>query len=113
MRKQMFTLSVVVAFSCVFAQTTFADQNVTDIRVSHRHGQTFVTWKDVAEGEAGASVRYSLYCSERPITEQALPDLKPAIDGIPNNSGKHYGYHMSIRVTLGRWHSPMNLPKMK
>ncbi len=30
----------------------------------YRNGQTFVTWKDAAEGEAGARLRYSLYRSD-------------------------------------------------
>ena len=65
--------------SCVFANTAAAELSVTNIQVAHRNGQTFVTWKDVAEGDAGADYRYSLYCSERPITEANLGSLKPVI----------------------------------
>jgi hypothetical protein len=71
-----------------------ADLNVTSIRAIHRDGQTFVTWKDVVEGERGADYRYTLYHSDSPITAATMAGLKPAIDGIVNNSGKHYGYHM-------------------
>ncbi len=81
-------------------QSAAAEMNVTNIQTIHRDGQTFVTWKDVAEGEAGAGFRYSLYCSERPIIEAHLNDMKPVIHGIVNNSGKHYGYHMFLRRRL-------------
>ena len=49
-----------------------ADQEVTDIRAVHRHGQTFITWKDAAEGADGAKYRYSLYRSEHAITADNL-----------------------------------------
>ena len=35
-----------------------APGEVTEIKAACRNGQTFVTWKDVAEGEAGAKYRY-------------------------------------------------------
>jgi len=78
----------------VVVNVSAAEMNVTNIRANHRDGQTFITWTDVAEGEQGAGFRYSLYCSDRPITESNLKDLKPVIHDIVNNSGKHYGYHM-------------------
>ena len=49
---------------------------------------------DAAEGEEGANYRYSLYCTDRPITDASLANLQPVIHSIVNNSGKHYGYHM-------------------
>jgi len=45
----------------VATRLTAAELNVTDVQAIHRNGQTFVTWKDVAEGEAGADYRYKLY----------------------------------------------------
>jgi hypothetical protein len=98
-RRNMKTTLLTVVF-CVLARPAVAELNVTDIQAIHRHGQTFFTWKDVAEGEAGAEYRYSLYSSERPITDSNLADLKPVIHGIVNNSGKHYGYHMFAQTRL-------------
>src|SRR5437867_1552365 len=49
-----------------------AAAEVTDIRAVCRHGQTFVTWQDVAAGEEGARYRYGLYRSNRPITADNL-----------------------------------------
>ncbi len=77
-----------------------ADVSVTNIKTLHRDGQTFVTWKDALEGEAGADYRYDLYVSDRPITQASLADLKPAIHGLVNNSGKEYGYHMAAKRRL-------------
>ena len=57
----------------------------------HRHGQTFVTWKDVAEGEAGAKFRYSLYRSDQPITADNLAKAELCYHGVLNNSAKLFG----------------------
>jgi hypothetical protein len=40
---------------------------VSGVSAVCRHGQTFVTWKDAAEGEAGAAFRYAVYRSDQPI----------------------------------------------
>ncbi|QDU92534.1 alpha/beta hydrolase family protein [Lignipirellula cremea] len=77
-----------------------AELQVSGIRVLHRDGQTFVTWKDVAAGEVGAGYRYSLYESEQPLTDDHLAELRPVIEGIVNNSGKHYGYQMFLARRL-------------
>lgn len=45
---------------------------VTGIKAVYRNGQTFVTWKDAADGAAGALLRYSLYRSDQPITPENL-----------------------------------------
>ena len=50
------------------AGLTPGDLKVTGIRLVSHHGQTFVTWKDAAEGEEGAGLRYVLYRSASPIT---------------------------------------------
>ncbi len=65
---------------------------VTDIQAVHRNGQTFVTWKDAAEGEAGAAFRYSLYRSDKPITADNLDAAELCYHGVPNNSAKQFGY---------------------
>ncbi len=68
-----------------------ADLEVTGIAVVHRHGQTFITWKDVAEGEAGAAYRYSLYRSDRPITADNLAQAELCYQGVLNHSAKLFG----------------------
>ena len=68
-----------------------ADVGVTGIQAVHRHGQTFVTWKDVAEGEAGAPFRYALYRSDRPITPDNLAQAELCYRGVLHNSAKLYG----------------------
>jgi len=64
---------------------------VKGIAALHRHGQTFVTWKDAAEGEPGAGYRYSLYRSEQPITAATLPQAELCYHGVLNNSARLYG----------------------
>jgi hypothetical protein len=89
--------TLLMVATCVLVQpVAAAELRVTNIQVVHRNGQTFVVWKDVAEGDAGAGYRYSLYRSERPITEDNLAVLRPVIRQLLNNSGKHYGYHMFL-----------------
>jgi hypothetical protein len=76
---------------CVILLAAPAEVAVTGIQAIHRDGQTFVTWKDAAEGEAGASFRYALYRSPKPITQQNLAEATLCYDGILYNSGKLYG----------------------
>lgn len=64
---------------------------VTGINVIHHHGQTFVTWKDVAEGEAGAQYRYTLYRSPHLITQTNLAKADVCFQGVLNHSGKLFG----------------------
>jgi hypothetical protein len=64
---------------------------VTDIRAVHRHGQTFVTWTDVAAGEQGAKYRYSVYRSDEPITQANLARAERVVCGVLNNSAKLFG----------------------
>ena len=70
----------------------------TDAKAVSRNGQTFVTWKDAAEGEAGAKYRYSLYRSDRPITKENPGEL--CYGGILNNSAKQFGYAFTIKDRL-------------
>jgi type 1 glutamine amidotransferase len=65
--------------------------DVTGVKVVHRHGQTFVTWKDAAEGEAGAAYRYSVYRSDRPITAGNLGQAERCCQGVLNHSARLFG----------------------
>lgn len=78
---QLFLVPVLVA----------AEFEVTGIRAVHHHGQTFVTWKDVAEGEAGASFRYSLYRSDETITDANLNEAELCFSGVLNHSARLFG----------------------
>src|SRR5688572_23426651 len=73
-------------------------QTVTDVKAVTRHGQTFITWKDAAEGEAGARFRYSLYRSDRPITRDNPGEL--CYPGVLNNSAKLFGYAFTMKDRL-------------
>ena len=77
-----------------------ADPEVTGIQAVHRHGQTFVTWTDVAEGEAGAKFRYSLYRSEQPITADNLDRAELCYHGVLNNSAKLFGHAFNPKDRL-------------
>lgn len=68
-----------------------AQPTVTGIHAVHRHGQTFVIWKDLAEGEEGAKYRYSVYRADWPITQENLPQATLCVSGILNNSAKLFG----------------------
>jgi pimeloyl-ACP methyl ester carboxylesterase len=81
------TLATLLGASPVAA----ADLEVTSIQAICRHGQTFVTWKDVAEGEAGAGFRYSLYRSDKPITQDNLAGAELCYHGVLHNSAKLFG----------------------
>jgi hypothetical protein len=77
-----------------------AEVAVTNIQAVHRHGQTFVTWKDAAEGEAGAKFRYSLYRAEQPITAKNLPDAELCYRGVLPFSAKLYGSAFNLKDRL-------------
>src|SRR5262245_5487722 len=77
-----------------------ADVEVTGIQAVHRHGQTFVTWTDVAEGEAGAKFRYSLYCSRQPITAENLDDAELCYRGVLNHSARLFGTAFNAKDRL-------------
>ena len=72
---------------------------VANVRAVCRNGQTFVTWKDVAEGEAGAQFRYSVYRSEKPIAPD-LANAERCMTGVMNNSAKLFGeaFYMKDRL---------------
>lgn len=73
---------------------------VTGIKAVHRNGQTFVTWKDAAEGEAGAKFRYSLYRSDQPITPANLAQAELCYPGVVNNSAKQLGNAFNAKDRL-------------
>ena len=70
-----------------FAQTAAP---VTNIQAIQHDGQTFITWKDAAAGQAGERYRYDLYRSTAgPITDLDRATLVQR--GIYNNSGQLLG----------------------
>lgn len=71
------------------------DLEVTDIKVTHKNGQTFITWKDIAEGEEGAKYFYSIYRSDSIITEENKG--KPYSYNILNNSGILFGGAFNVK----------------
>jgi|GEM_PF-755919 len=78
--------------SCLSAGLVVGEEvAVTGIRAVHRHGQTFVTWRDAGEGQAGANYRYSLYRSSEPITQEKLARAQLCYRHVLNNSTKLYG----------------------
>jgi hypothetical protein len=70
---------------------------VTGLRVVHRHGQTFITWNDLAVGEEGAKFRYSVFRSSRPITADNLNQAEPCGQGILNNSARLFGTAFTMK----------------
>ncbi len=84
-------LSVLLATFLASAAARADGPHVTAIKAIHHDGQTFVTWTDAAEGEAGAKFRYSLYRSDRPITQDALGQAELCYRGVLNNSAKQFG----------------------
>jgi pimeloyl-ACP methyl ester carboxylesterase len=77
-----------------------ADPEVRGIRAAHRDGQTFVTWADAAEGEAGAKFRYSLYRSDGPITADNLKTAELCYHGVLNNSARLFGTAFNAKDRL-------------
>ncbi|HOX07461.1 MAG TPA: hypothetical protein PK280_13745 [Planctomycetota bacterium] len=94
------TLAVLTA--TLLLSPALAAGEVTDIKAVCRNGQTFVTWKDAAEGEAGAKLRYALYRSEAPITQGNLDQAEKRIWGIVNNSAKLYTFSFNGRLAVDR-----------
>lgn len=96
MRHTMCVLWIITATHAAFG----GEPEVRDIRAVHRHGQTFVTWKDVAEGEAGAKFRYSLYRSPQPITADNLKGAELCFHGVFNNSARLFGSAFNMKDRL-------------
>ena len=97
----MSSLAVVVLIVAGGVGSAEAERpRVTGIRAACRNGQTFVTWKDAAEGEAGSAFRYALYRSDRPITRESLAKAELCYGGVLNNSAKRFGaaFRMTDRL---------------
>lgn len=90
----------VVAFLAGASAARAGELEVTTIQAVHRHGQTFVTWKDVAEGEEGSKFRYSLYRSDRPITADNLDKAELCYHGVLNCSAKLFGHVFNMKDRL-------------
>ncbi len=87
--------------SCVWLSTALGlAGEVTGIKAFCRAGQVFVTWKDVAEGEAGTKYRYSVYRSDQPITQANVAQAQPVIQGILSNSCKMLGMDLTTKDRL-------------
>jgi hypothetical protein len=100
-----------LCFATLFFAATAraADLEVTGIQAIHRHGQTFVTWNDVAQGEAGAAYRYSLYRSEQPITAANVAGAELCYRGVFNHSARLYGtaFNSKDRLDVSKGFSVM------
>ncbi|MEX0704854.1 MAG: hypothetical protein WD069_22335 [Planctomycetales bacterium] len=97
----MLHLCTLMTAALLAAPEAGADQlRVTGIRAEHRHGQTFVTWKDVADGEAGSGYRYSLYRSDQPITADNLDQAELCYHGVLNNSATQFGHSFMMKDRL-------------
>jgi hypothetical protein len=94
--RPIWTLAVLVVASAASA----AEAEVTAIQTVHRHGQTFVTWKDVAEGEVGSKYRYALYRSDQPITADNLDKAELCYHGVLNCSAKLFGHAFNMKDRL-------------
>lgn len=77
-----------------------AEPSVTSLKAVCRNGQTFITWKDAADGEAGATYRYALYRSEAPITRENLARAELCYQGVPNHSGMQFGIAFYAKARL-------------
>ncbi|MCE9529128.1 MAG: hypothetical protein K8R36_24035 [Planctomycetales bacterium] len=89
-----------IAVLAVGSATHAVEPEVTSVQSVYRNGQTFVTWKDVAEGEEGSKFRYSLYRSEQPITADNLDKADLCYHGVLNNSAKLFGHAFNMKDRL-------------
>jgi hypothetical protein len=77
----------------ICAETTSTRTSTpSGLAVVHHDGQSFVSWRDRAEGADGAAFRYRLYRSDTPITDDAaLEHAELIARGILNHSGQLFG----------------------
>jgi hypothetical protein len=74
------------------AETTATrTSTASGLTIVHHDGQSFVSWRDRAEGEEGAMFRYRLYRSHAPITDDTLTSAELVASGILNHSGQLFG----------------------
>ncbi len=97
MRSALAATLALILSACI---ANAGELTVTGIKAAHRNGQTFVTWKDVAEGEAGVKYRYSLYRSGEAITQENLAAAELCYHGVFNNSCKQLGYAFRVKDRL-------------
>jgi hypothetical protein len=91
---------LLLPFFVLFHATASAEEpHVTDIKAVFRNGQTFITWKDVAEREEGAKFRYSVYRSDKPIGAD-LGGAELLMSGVLNNSAKLFGSAFNMKDRL-------------
>jgi hypothetical protein len=76
--------------ACALTSST-RTSTASGLAVVHRDGQSFVSWRDRAEGEAGAAFRYRLYGASEPIGEATLASAELVREGILNHSGQLFG----------------------
>ncbi len=88
----MKTFLLAAAFVLGLMDLAVAELAVTQIKVTHRSGQTFVTWKDVADAQAGAEYRYSVFRSPKPITADNLATAEVCMVGVLHNSALLFGH---------------------
>jgi pimeloyl-ACP methyl ester carboxylesterase len=80
-------LLLVLCALLVSGELTFAEERpLPQLRVFHRAGQTFATWKEVA----GEGVTYNLYRAESPITTENLSGAQLVATGIPQGSAHDF-----------------------
>ncbi|MBW2731432.1 MAG: hypothetical protein JRH20_03510 [Deltaproteobacteria bacterium] len=80
-----------VAVACILTEETRTETE-SGLRVVHHHGQSFVSWRDRAEGMEGETYRYQLYRSVDAITDEAdLAGAELVVSGILNHSGQLFG----------------------
>jgi len=96
MIKRPFNTALIVLCCSIMPVLTVraGDLKVTGIKAFYRDGQTFVTWKDVAEGKEAAQYRYSVYRSDDPITQSNVSKAERVIQGILYNSCKFPGMEL-------------------
>ena len=80
-------LLVLSVLLCWGGGASFAEERpLPQLRVFHRVGQTFATWKEVG----GEGVTYNLYRAESPITADNLASAHLVATGIPQGSAHDF-----------------------
>jgi len=91
----MYKKLVLIAAIALFSGHVSAVSDVTEIAASHAHGQTFITWKDVSDGDAGSNIHYAVYRSTETITQETLSKAEKRVWNISQNSGQIYTFVFS------------------
>src|SRR5687768_6852846 len=94
------TVPISLAIALTITAQALAQVEVGNIKATHRHGQTFITWNDAAEGEAGSRLRYSLYRSNQPITNKNVNQAELCCRGVLNHSARLYGTAFNMKDRL-------------